>query len=138
MIRPGQYDNRMRSFVSTDGAPRAIGPYSQGVRAGNLLFVSGQIPLDPETGRMIDGGIEVQAEQVLRNIAAVVEASGGKLTDVVKTTVYLKDLGDFEKVNGVYGRFFAEHRPARAAVEVSDLPKGAKIEIEAIAVIDGS
>jgi 2-iminobutanoate/2-iminopropanoate deaminase len=119
--------------VKTDRAPAAIGPYSQAVRWGGLIFCSGQIPLDPATGRMIEGEIEAQTERILENLAAVLEAGGGSLRDVVKTTVYLVDLNDFPKMNAVYGRYFPESPPARATVQVARLPAGALVEIDAIA-----
>jgi len=123
-----------RRAVSTDKAPKAIGPYSQGIRAGNLLFVSGQIPLDPASGGVVGTSIEEQTDRVLKNVLGVVEASGLKLTDVSRTTVFLKDINEFPKMNEVYAKFFGDHRPARSTVEVSNLPKGVKIEIDAIAV----
>jgi len=121
-------------IIATDKAPRAIGPYSQAVRHGGLLFLSGQIPLDPETGAMVEGGIEAQARRALDNLVAVLAAAGCTTGDVVKTTIFLKSLGDFAKVNEVYGDYFSTHRPARATVEVSALPRGALVEIEAISV----
>jgi len=124
-------------IIATDKAPRAIGPYSQAVRHGGLLFLSGQIPLDPETGAMVEGGIEAQARRALDNLVAVLAAAGCTTGDVVKTTIFLKSLGDFAKVNEVYGDYFSTHRPARATVEVSALPRGALVEIEAIAVCRG-
>jgi 2-iminobutanoate/2-iminopropanoate deaminase len=124
-----------RETVGTAGAPAAIGPYSQAVRAGDLLFCSGQIPLDPSTGKMVEGGIEVQTERVLRNLEAVLAAGGGSLASVVKTTVYLADLGDFPAMNAVYGKFFPLDPPARATVEVAKLPAGARVEIDAVASI---
>ncbi len=124
-----------REAVRTEGAPAAIGPYSQAVRSGGFLFCSGQIPLDPSTGKMVEGGIEAQAERVLRNLEAVLKAGGGSLSTVVKTTVFLTDLHDFPAVNAVYGKFFPQDPPARATVEVSKLPAGARIEIEAVAVV---
>jgi 2-iminobutanoate/2-iminopropanoate deaminase len=123
-----------RQAVSTDKAPKAIGPYSQGLRAGNLLFVSGQIPLDPANGAVVGATIEEQTERVLRNVAGVVEAAGLTLGHVARTTVFLKDIGEFPRMNEVYALFFGDHRPARSTVEVSNLPKGVKIEIDAIAV----
>jgi len=122
-----------RETVRTAGAPAAIGPYSQAVRAGGLLFCSGQIPLDPATGQTVEGGIEAQAERVLKNIEAVLTAGGATLGSVVKTTVYLVDLGDFPAMNAVYGRFFPEDPPARATVQVAKLPAGARVEIDAVA-----
>ncbi|HEU4949538.1 MAG TPA: Rid family detoxifying hydrolase, partial [Candidatus Deferrimicrobiaceae bacterium] len=110
-----------RETVGTAGAPAAIGPYSQAIRAGDFLFCSGQIPLDPSTGKMVEGGIAVQTERVLRNLEAVLAEGGGNLASVVKTTVYLADLGDFPAMNAVYGKFFPQDPPARATVEVSKL-----------------
>jgi len=118
------------------GAPAAIGPYSQAVRAGGFLFCSGQIPLDPSTGMLVDGGIEAQADRVLKNLDAVLNAGGATLRSVVKTTVYLVDLGDFPAMNVVYGRFFPEDPPARATVQVVKLPAGARVEIDAIATVE--
>ena len=122
-----------REIVRTEAAPAAIGPYSQAVRCGGFLFCSGQIPLDPATGKMVEGGIAEQTERVLRNLEAVLAAGGVPLSSVVKTTVYLVDLGEFPAMNAVYGRFFPEDPPARATVEVSKLPAGARVEIEAVA-----
>lgn len=124
-----------REIIATDGAPGAIGPYSQAVRIGSLLFCSGQIPIDPATGAIVAGGIEAQTERVLRNLAAVVGAGGSSLDQVVKTTVYLTDLADFPRMNAIYGKFFPEGAPARATVQVSRLPLGALVEIDAIASI---
>ncbi|MHB1025205.1 MAG: RidA family protein [Desulfobacteria bacterium] len=124
-----------REAVRTAGAPAAIGPYSQAVRAGGLLFCSGQIPLDPSTGNLVDGGIEAQAERVLKNLEAVLIAGGETLRSVVKTTVYLVDMGDFPAMNGIYGRFFPEDPPARATVQVVKLPAGARVEIDAVATL---
>ena len=124
-----------RETVETAGAPAAIGPYSQAIREGAFLFCSGQIPLDPSTGKMVEGGIEVQTERVLRNLEAVLSAGGGSLASVVKTTVYLADLGDFPAMNAVYGKFFPQDPPARATVEVTKLPAGARVEIDAVASI---
>lgn len=123
----------MRETVKTEKAPAAIGPYSQGIRSGGFLFCSGQIPLDPATGKMVAGGIEAQTERVMRNLAAVLEAGGASLRSVVKTTVYLVDLADFPAMNGVYGTFFPEEPPARATVQVAKLPVGALVEIDAVA-----
>lgn len=124
-----------REVVRTAGAPAAIGPYSQAVRAGGLLFCSGQIPLDPSTGNLINGGIEAQAERVLSNLEAVLIAGGETLRSVVKTTVYLVDLGDFPAMNGIYGKFFPEDPPARVTVQVVKLPAGARVEIDAVATV---
>ncbi len=126
----------MRKTVMTEKAPAAIGPYSQAVRSGGFLFCSGQIPLDPATGKMVGGGIEVQTERVLQNLAAVLESGGSSLRSVVKTTVFLVDLADFPAMNGVYGRFFPEDPPARATVQVSRLPAGALVEIDAVASVE--
>jgi len=119
-------------IVSTDKAPKAIGPYSQAVAAGGMLFVSGQIPLDPGSGELVEGGIKEQTERVLENIKAIVEAGGGKMENVVKTTVYLTDLSLFAEMNEVYAGFFSENRPARATVQVAALPKNSLVEIDAI------
>ena len=124
----------MKQIIATEHAPGAIGPYSQAVRAGNLVFASGQIPIDPATGEFVAGGIAEQTEQVLRNLAAVFEAAGVGLNQVVKTTVFLADMEDFAAMNEVYGRFFGEQPPARATVQAARLPRDAKVEIEAIAV----
>lgn len=120
-------------IIATQRAPSAIGPYSQAVRCGNLLFISGQIPIDPDTGELVKGDLEEQAERVLKNLKAILEAAGLGLEDVVKTTLFLKDLGNFEKINNIYRRYFLNNPPARSTVEVSRLPKDAEVEIEAIA-----
>jgi 2-iminobutanoate/2-iminopropanoate deaminase len=122
-----------RKQITSNQSPRPIGPYSQGIAAGGLLFVSGQIPLDPETGRLVEGDVEAQTEQVLRNLVAVLQAARLSKENVVKTTIYLLDLADFPKVNAVYGRYFASEPPARATVGVAALPAGARVEIDAIA-----
>ena len=119
--------------VATERAPRAIGPYSQGIVADGFLFTAGQIALDPASGDMVPGGIGPQTERVLANLAAILEQGGAKWADVVKTTVYLTDLADFAQVNEIYGRVFEPHRPARSTVQVSALPRGALVEIDAIA-----
>jgi reactive intermediate/imine deaminase len=119
--------------IETANAPRAIGPYSQAIRSGELLFLSGQIPLDPATGELVGGDIEVQTRRVLDNLSAILQRAGGSLGDVVKTTIYLVDLGEFAAMNAVYATYFAAPAPARATVQVAALPKGAHIEIEAIA-----
>ncbi|KAI4522074.1 Endoribonuclease L-PSP/chorismate mutase-like protein [Schizophyllum commune] len=121
------------SIVATPNAPAAIGPYAQGVKVGSLVFASGCIPLDPATGQIVEGGIEAQAHQALKNLKAVVEASGSELGKVVKCTVFMKNMDDFAAVNGIYARFFGEHKPARSAVEVARLPRDVLVEIEAIA-----
>ncbi|KAL4067255.1 Endoribonuclease L-PSP/chorismate mutase-like protein [Scleroderma yunnanense] len=119
--------------VSIEAAPAAIGPYSQAIKAGDLLFVSGCIPLVPSTMQIVDGGIVPQTEQALDNLRAVVEGSGSSIGRVVKTTVFLKDMNDFATVNGIYAKFFGDHKPARSAVEVARLPKDVLFEIECIA-----
>ncbi len=124
-----------RKTVETSGAPAAIGPYSQGIACGGFLFCSGQIPLDPASGKMVEGGIEAQTERVLRNLEAVLAAGGSSLSAVVRTTVYLLDLGDFPAMNAVYGTFFPGDPPARATVQAAKLPAGARVEIDAIASI---
>ena len=126
----------VKEIVSAERAPRAIGPYSQAVRAGNLLFASGQIPIDPASGEFVAGGVAEQTDQVMRNLSAVFEAAGASLGQVVKTTVFLADMNDFTAMNEVYGRFFGENPPARATVEAARLPRDARVEIEAIAVLD--
>jgi 2-iminobutanoate/2-iminopropanoate deaminase len=123
-----------REIIATDQAPGAVGPYSQAVRAGDLVFTAGQIALDPATGQMVEGGIEAQARQALTNVSAVLEAAGTSLANVVKTTVFLADMGEFKAMNGVYAEFFPDAPPARSAVQAAALPLGARIEVEAIAV----
>jgi 2-iminobutanoate/2-iminopropanoate deaminase len=126
----------LRQSVSTDGAPEAIGPYSQGVRSGSLLFCSGQIPLDPSTGEIVKEDVEGQTRRCLENLAAVCEAAGGELSNAVRCTVYLTDMGDFARVNDVYGSFFeGAEPPARVAIGVAALPKGADVEIDAIVAL---
>ncbi len=125
----------IKEEVKTPRAPRAIGPYSQAVKIGRYVFLSGQIPIDPATGELVEGGIAQQTLQVLRNLMAVAEKSGATANDIVKTTIYLTDLMLFESVNEVYSSFFTPPFPARATVGVSGLPKGVAIEIDAIAVI---
>ena len=127
----------MKQIVKTKQAPQAIGPYSQAVRAGGFVFASGQIPLDPQTGEFVAGGVAEQTEQVLRNLSAVLEAAGASLDRVVKTTVFLADMNDFVAMNEVYGRYFREDAPARATVEAARLPRDARVEIEAIAMAEG-
>jgi len=124
----------MKEIIATDRAPQAIGPYSQAVRAGNLIFASGQIPIDPATGQFVPGGVAEQTEQVLKNLRALFEAAGVGLAQVVKTTVFLADMNDFTAMNEVYGRYFSEAPPARATVQAARLPRDARVEIEAIAV----
>ena len=126
----------MREIIQTDRAPHAIGPYSQAVRAGNLVFASGQIPTDPATGEFVSGGIAEQTEQVLRNLSAVLEAAGTGLDRVVKTTVFLAEMVDFAAMNEVYARFFTSEPPARATVAAAGLPRNARVEIDAIALVE--
>ena len=126
-------EKRGREAISTDAAPAAIGPYSQAIRAGSLLFVSGQIPLDPKTSAMVDGDIAAQTHRVFANLKAILEAAGGSLDDVVRTTVYLADMNDFAKVNEIYGTYFSSPAPARATVQAARLPKDARVEIDVIA-----
>ena len=121
--------------VSSPSAPAAIGPYSQAIRAGNLLFCSGQIPLDPKTMQMVGANAAEQAEQVLKNLAAVLTAGGASMGHVVRTTIFLASMNDFAAVNEVYGKHFAAHKPARATVAVKELPKGALVEIDCIAAL---
>lgn len=123
-----------KEIVETGRAPAAVGPYSQAVRAGGLIFLAGQLPIDPESGRLEKGGIARQTEMVLTAAGAILEAAGSSLRRAVKTTVFMTDLGRFAEMNEVYGRFFPEEPPARSAVEVASLPKGAEIEIEMIAL----
>ena len=122
-------------FVATPHAPRAIGPYSQATRANGLLFTAGQVGFDPATGELVEGGIAAQTERVLRNLAAILEAEGLDLASVLKTTVYLIDMADFAEMNTVYARVFGDHRPARSTVAVAALPRGARVEIDAVAVL---
>jgi 2-iminobutanoate/2-iminopropanoate deaminase len=132
-------ERSQRRAISTDAAPAAIGPYSQGIVCGSLLFVSGQLPIDPASGQLVSGSIEKKTRQVLSNVRAVAEAAGAGLEDVVKTTVFLKDMNDFGAVNTVCAEFFPATPPARAAVQVAALPKDADIEIEAVvALLDDS
>jgi len=123
----------MREIISTDKAPGAIGPYSQAIKAGGMVFCSGQIPIDPATGEFVSNDVVEQTEQVLKNLSAVLEAAGTELGNVVKTTVFLADMGDFAAMNEVYGRYFSENKPARATVQAARLPKDARVEIDCIA-----
>ena len=124
----------MKEIIATGDAPQAIGPYSQAVRAGNMVFASGQIPLDPATKEFVPGGIAEQTEQVLKNLTAVFAAAGVDMDQIVKTTVFLADMNDFTAMNEVYGKYFSDNPPARATVQAARLPRDAKVEIEAIAV----
>ena len=125
-----------RKTITTNAAPGAVGPYVQGVRVGRLLFVSGQVALDPVTGLLVEGGIEAQTRRVMDNLAAILVAGGSGLDRVVKATVYLTDLGSFETMNQVYSSFFPGEKPARVCVEVSRLPRNSLVEIDAIATVD--
>jgi 2-iminobutanoate/2-iminopropanoate deaminase len=123
----------MRQAVATPSAPRAIGPYSQAIRAGSLLFVSGQIPMDPATGQMVEGSIAAQTHRVFQNLGAILEAAGASFDQVVRTTVYLADMNDFAAMNEVYGTYFSSPAPARATVQAAKLPRDARLEIDLIA-----
>ncbi|HHP51634.1 MAG TPA: RidA family protein [Moorella mulderi] len=125
----------MKEIISTPEAPQAIGPYSQGVRSGEFLFISGQLPLDPAPGEIVPGDVTLQAEQALKNLEAILKAAGSGMDKVVKTTIFLKNIQDFKAVNEVYSRFFKHDPPARSAFAVAELPRGALIEIEAIALV---
>jgi 2-iminobutanoate/2-iminopropanoate deaminase len=124
----------MKRIVFTENAPKAVGPYSQAVEMNGMLYVAGQVPLDPQTMKLVEGGIEEQTLQVMKNIGAILEASGYSYSDVVKSTCLLSDMNDFQAMNGVYSRFYPEDPPARAAFAVKELPLGALIEIETIAM----
>jgi 2-iminobutanoate/2-iminopropanoate deaminase len=123
----------VRQAVTTSSAPKAIGPYSQAIRAGSLLFVSGQVPIDPETGNLVEGDIAAQTRRVFDNIGAILKAAHGTFDQVVRTTVYLADMNDFAAMNEVYGTYFSSPAPARATVQVARLPKDARVEIDVIA-----
>ena len=123
------------SRIETPNAPKAIGPYSQGILAGNFLFISGQIPLDPKTGEIVSGDIKKKTERVIKNIEAIVKSAGGDLSNVVKVTVFVKRIEDFQEINEVYESFFGKFKPARSFIEVADLPKNVEIEMEAIAYL---
>ena len=125
----------MREAVSSSSAPKAIGPYSQAIKAGTLLFVSGQVPIDPATGNLIDGDIATQTHRVFKNIGEILKAAGASFDAVVRSTVYLLDMNDFAKMNEVYGTYFSSPAPARATVQVARLPKDAKVEIDVIATL---
>ena len=125
-----------KSVIQTPKAPAAIGPYSQGVKAGDLIYTAGQIGLAPDTGELVPGGIQAETRQVLSNIQNILEAAGSSMKNVLKTTVFLRDLNDFAAMNAVYAEFFSENPPARSTVEVAGLPKGVAVEIEVVAVLD--
>ena len=127
----------MHTAVSSPDAPKAIGPYSQGIRTGQLLFLSGQVPLDPLNGSIVEGDIAIQTRQVLDNLGAILKAGGLSFANVVRTTVFLADMNDFAALNQVYGTYFSEPYPARATVQVARLPKDARIEIDVIAAYEG-
>ena len=124
----------MKKIISTPDAPAAVGPYSQAVRAGSTIYCAGQIPLDPKSGQIVSGGIDAQTRRVMENITAVLKAEGLTFDNIVKTTIFLMDLGDFQTVNEIYGSYFKSQPPARSTVQVAGLPKGARVEIEVIAV----
>ena len=125
----------MRDVIATDQGPKAIGPYSQAIRANGFVFLSGQIPLDPATQQLIEGDIQAQTDRVLKNIQGILEASGSSLHKVVKTTVFLKNMGEFGSMNEIYGKYFSQAPPARSTVEVARLPKDVAVEIEVIALL---
>lgn len=124
-----------KKSIFTEKAPKAIGPYSQAISSGNMIFTSGQLGIDPETGDFVKGTIQDETRQALNNLKAVLEATGATLNDVVKTTVFIKDMNQFSLINEVYSEFFSEHKPARSCVEVARLPKDGNVEIEAIAIL---
>jgi len=128
----------MKQVISTEMAPGAIGPYSQAIKTGNMIFCSGQIPIDPATGEFVSQDVSEQTEQVFKNLTAVLKAAGASLDDVVKTTVFLADMGEFAAMNDVYARHFVDNKPARATVQAAKLPRDARVEIECIAVVGGN
>jgi len=128
----------MKQVISTEMAPGAIGPYSQAIKTGNMIFCSGQIPIDPATGEFVSQDVTEQTEQVFKNLTAVLKAAGASLDDVVKTTVFLADMGEFAAMNDVYSRHFVDNKPARATVQAAKLPRDARVEIECIAVVGGN
>jgi reactive intermediate/imine deaminase len=132
-----EFNQMSKEIISTNKAPQAIGPYSQAVKTGDLIFISGQIPLNPETGDLVSGSIEDEADQVLKNIQSICRAAGYQLEDIVKITIFLTDLGNFATVNEVMTKYFSEPYPARATIEVSGLPLGVNVEIEAVVGING-
>ena len=135
MADRGQHSGPRREAIAAADAPAAIGPYSPAIKAGNLLFISGQVPIDPASGTMIDGDITAQTEQVMRNLLALLQAAGAGFDHVVRTTVFLADMNDFAAMNAVYGNYVADPPPARATVQVARLPKDARVEIDLIAVL---
>jgi 2-iminobutanoate/2-iminopropanoate deaminase len=122
-------------YIATSGAPQAIGPYSQAVRIGNVLYTSGQIALDPASGTLVDGSFELQARRVFDNLRAVLKEAGGDFRNVARATVFLSDLANFQELNAIYAEYFADHKPARTTVGVSQLPRGAAVEIDLIAIL---
>lgn len=124
-----------KQIIHTEKAPAAIGPYSQAIKAGNLLFISGQVPFNPETMEIVEGGVEAQTARVLENLKAILAEAGASFDNVVKTTVFIKDMNEFGMINEIYAKYFGENKPARACVEVARLPKDVKVEIEAIAIV---
>ena len=124
----------MKKIIATSEAPQAIGPYSQGVRIGSTIYFSGQIPLDPKTGQLVSGGIDVQTRRVMENVGGLLKAEGLGYDNIVKTTIFLADINDFQKVNEIYGSYFKQALPARSTIQAGALPKGARLEIEVIAV----
>ena len=129
------HTSHKKTIITTDKAPKAIGPYSAGVSTGHLIFTAGQLGINPETSKMVEGGIQVQTRQALSNLKAVLEAAGSGLEWVIKTTVFLQDIGEFKQMNEVYGTFFTKEFPARSAIQVAALPLGAAVEIEAVALL---
>jgi len=121
-------------IIFTENAPKAIGPYSQAVKANGVVYISGQIPIDPASGELVKSGIEAEVRQVMKNLSAIIEASGSSLNKVLKANIYLKDMNDFDVVNKVYGEYFTEHKPARACVQVARLPKDVSVEIDAVCI----
>jgi 2-iminobutanoate/2-iminopropanoate deaminase len=124
-------------YIATKDAPHAIGPYSQAVKSGNLIFLSGQIPLDPASGNLVEGDFAAQARRVFENLAAVLRAAGSGFGNVTRATVYLTDLGNFQTLNSIYGEYFGNHKPARSTVGVAQLPRGAAVEVDLIATVNG-
>ncbi|MEA3327414.1 MAG: RidA family protein [Chloroflexota bacterium] len=131
------YKEHKKTIITTEKAPKAIGPYSAGVSTGHLVFTAGQLGIDPNSGKMVEGGIQTQTRQALSNLKAVLEAAGSGLEWVIKTTVFLQDIGEFKLMNEVYGTFFVKEFPARSAFQVAALPLGASVEIEAVALLPG-
>ena len=124
-----------KMVITTDKAPKAIGPYSAGIQINGFVYTSGQLGMDPQSGNLVEGGVEAETKRALENLSAVLQAGGSNLRHVIKTTVFLRDMNDFAKMNGIYETFFSEQPPARSAVQVAALPKGAAVEIEAVAVV---